>query len=335
MMQLKRYVVPAILLVSLAIPINGLCEDMSILILDCKAKRPRKPRQCNMLINRGYRDGLLNGLTGFVWTLNKNGDTVRTAEFKVTDVTPDKAMCDATTLSNKKLTKFHKVSLDVPVLDATTLNSVAQESFANGNFERAEYYYSNLLSLSPNDASVSAHVAQCQQRLKEDKNRALTVDEMKREKFIIPSYEKLIDSYLRLRDFPAAKRYADKILMANETHRLAEHILDILPDLEKAYNEYSEADDLVEIPPVLLRGVNPKYPSRAKRTGAVGTVSIKAFVERTGKISSAHVSKTSGTRELDESALRVAYSNLFYPGIQNGKPVPVWVTYEVEFKFAD
>ena len=43
------------------------------------------------------------------------------------------------------------------------------------------------------------------------------------------------------------------------------------------------------------------------------------------------VAKSSGTQSLDEAAVAAATDNVFKPGIQNGRPVNVWVSYKVEF----
>jgi len=45
----------------------------------------------------------------------------------------------------------------------------------------------------------------------------------------------------------------------------------------------------------------------------------------------AQIGKSSGTESLDEAAIEAAYKNKFKPGIQNGRPIKVWVTYKVDF----
>jgi TonB family protein len=58
---------------------------------------------------------------------------------------------------------------------------------------------------------------------------------------------------------------------------------------------------------------------------------VKALIDKTGSVRRAMVVKTSGTSSLDDAAVKAAYNNKFKPGIQNGQPVHVWVTYKVEF----
>ena len=62
---------------------------------------------------------------------------------------------------------------------------------------------------------------------------------------------------------------------------------------------------------------------------------MKALVDREGKVRQAMVAKSSGTASLDEAAVQAAYKNRFKPGIQNGRPVAVWVTYKVDFTLSE
>ncbi|TET95798.1 MAG: energy transducer TonB [Candidatus Zixiibacteriota bacterium] len=87
----------------------------------------------------------------------------------------------------------------------------------------------------------------------------------------------------------------------------------------------------VEIYPEMIHEENPDYPRLAKQAGITGTVWIKALVDEQGDVLKAIVAKSSGTVSLDESAIDAAYKNKFKPGIQNGRPVKVWVTYPVEY----
>lgn len=86
-----------------------------------------------------------------------------------------------------------------------------------------------------------------------------------------------------------------------------------------------------EIYPEMIYQHVPEYPRLAKQAGIEGMVWVQALVDEDGEVERAKVAKSSGVSSLDESALRAAYENKFKPGIQNGRPVPVWVTYKVEF----
>jgi protein TonB len=88
----------------------------------------------------------------------------------------------------------------------------------------------------------------------------------------------------------------------------------------------------LEIQPELIYKQPPEYPRLAKQAGITGTVWINVLLDEEGNVIDVIIAKSSGTKSLDEAALKAAYKNKFKPGIQNGRPVKVWVTYPVEFK---
>lgn len=107
---------------------------------------------------------------------------------------------------------------------------------------------------------------------------------------------------------------------------------DIVVDIDE--DDYLPAPDEfvpVEIMPEMIDYNKPEYPRLAKQAGITGTVWVKALVNKDGKVVRAMVAKSSGTQSLDEAAVAAASDNVFKPGIQNGRPVNVWVSYKVEF----
>jgi protein TonB len=88
----------------------------------------------------------------------------------------------------------------------------------------------------------------------------------------------------------------------------------------------------LEIYPEIIYKHTPEYPRLAKQAGITGTVWINVLLDEEGNVIDAIIAKSSGIKSLDEAALKAAYKNKFKPGIQNGRPVKVWVTYLVEFK---
>ncbi|MGD8921723.1 MAG: energy transducer TonB [Candidatus Zixiibacteriota bacterium] len=88
---------------------------------------------------------------------------------------------------------------------------------------------------------------------------------------------------------------------------------------------------ILEKYPELIHYVEPEYPRIAKLAGLEGIVWVKALVSKEGRVLDALVEKSSETAALDEAAVKAAYENRFTPGIQNGRPVAVWVTYRVQF----
>jgi len=88
----------------------------------------------------------------------------------------------------------------------------------------------------------------------------------------------------------------------------------------------------VEIYPEMIYEYTPPYPRLAEQAGITGRVWVKALVDEEGNVIKSMLGKTSGTPALDEAAVEAAYKNKFKPGIQNGRPVKVWVTYKVDFQ---
>lgn len=111
-------------------------------------------------------------------------------------------------------------------------------------------------------------------------------------------------------------------------------------ELKKKQKQFEELEELpgehefveVEIYPEMLRMTSPEYPRSAKKAGIEGRVWVKALVDKNGKTREVIIAKSSGNAELDEAAHDAAMTARFKPGIRDGKPVAVWVTFSVEFK---
>ncbi|MBD3401472.1 TonB family protein [candidate division GN15 bacterium] len=88
----------------------------------------------------------------------------------------------------------------------------------------------------------------------------------------------------------------------------------------------------VEIEPKLIYQAMPAYPRLAKQAGIEGDVWVKVLVDIDGSVREAIIGLSSESAMLDEAAVAAAYRNRFSPAIQNGRPIPVWVTYKVEFR---
>jgi len=99
--------------------------------------------------------------------------------------------------------------------------------------------------------------------------------------------------------------------------------------------EYMPAPDEfvpVEVPAEMIYEEVPEYPRLAKSAGMEAVVWVKALVDKDGEVKQAMILKSSGSKAgFDEAALEAAYDCKFKPAIQNGRPVAVWVSYQVEF----
>ncbi len=91
----------------------------------------------------------------------------------------------------------------------------------------------------------------------------------------------------------------------------------------------------VEIQPEMIHYTTPEYPRLAKQAGIEGTVWVKALISKSGNVIKAQIGKSSGTASLDDAAVEAAKDNKFKPGIQNGRPINVWVTYKVDFSLSN
>lgn len=88
----------------------------------------------------------------------------------------------------------------------------------------------------------------------------------------------------------------------------------------------------VEIYPQLIYRHEPEYPRLARQAGITGEVKVWVFVNEEGNVIDVSLCKSSGTTSLDEAAIKAAYKCKFKPGIQNGRPLKIWVAYDFEFK---
>ena len=92
-------------------------------------------------------------------------------------------------------------------------------------------------------------------------------------------------------------------------------------------------DEFVKVDeyPTMIHQETPVYPPKMKKAGVEGMVWVQALVDTTGTVIKVQVGKTSGTEELDVAAAQAAWKNKFTPAKRDGKPVAVWIAYNVEF----
>lgn len=104
-----------------------------------------------------------------------------------------------------------------------------------------------------------------------------------------------------------------------------------LPD--KSGEELPSSDDFVKLTktPEMITETTPIYPKKAKEKGTEGEVWVKALILKDGSVHEALIAKSSGSKLLDNSALKAGLKNRYKPGYQGEKPVACWVTYKVSF----
>jgi TonB family protein len=86
--------------------------------------------------------------------------------------------------------------------------------------------------------------------------------------------------------------------------------------------------------PEAIKQVQAVYPETAARDSVEGTVWIKSWIDETGKVVETKVQRSDNT-VLNQSALDAIRQWTFKPAMMNGKPVAVWVSIPMRFKFSD
>jgi TonB family protein len=91
--------------------------------------------------------------------------------------------------------------------------------------------------------------------------------------------------------------------------------------------------DPVDTMPLILVQQTPVYPAEAMYKGKEGTVWIKALVDEDGLVRAVRLAKPSETGfDFESTCINAAFGNTFKPATRRGVPVPIWVTYPVEFR---
>jgi protein TonB len=88
----------------------------------------------------------------------------------------------------------------------------------------------------------------------------------------------------------------------------------------------------VEKKPKTIHQAVPVYPEMARTAGIEGNVVVTAVVDTLGNVSSAEILASSGSTLLDQAALEAARNCIFSPGMQQDRPVPVYVSIPFSFK---
>jgi protein TonB len=73
------------------------------------------------------------------------------------------------------------------------------------------------------------------------------------------------------------------------------------------------------------------YPEIARKNGIEGKVVVRALIDKTGKPSKYRIDY-SDNKLLDANAVDAVMSMQFTPGVQNGVPIPCWVSVPVVFQ---
>jgi periplasmic protein TonB len=112
--------------------------------------------------------------------------------------------------------------------------------------------------------------------------------------------------------------------------------LNAIPNEETKIEEQPDFFVAVEEMPAPIGGLKSiqdkiVYPELALRVGLEGRVYIRAFVDESGSVIKAELTKGIGGG-CDEAALDAVLNTKFSPGKQRGKPVKVQVTIPIVFR---
>ncbi len=83
--------------------------------------------------------------------------------------------------------------------------------------------------------------------------------------------------------------------------------------------------------PEVVKQVQPKYPELARRAGMEGTVFVRVWVTKEGKVRKVEIQK-SDAEIFNQPAIEAAEQMVFTPAVQGGSPVSVWVAMPFKFK---
>ena len=89
----------------------------------------------------------------------------------------------------------------------------------------------------------------------------------------------------------------------------------------------------VEKMPTFRRQVKPRYPEYARRAGIEGKVFVSVLISGRGKPIKAQIMKREPEDRtvFDQAAIDAVMKSRYTPGIQNGRPVKVWLTLPIRF----
>lgn len=108
-----------------------------------------------------------------------------------------------------------------------------------------------------------------------------------------------------------------------------------VPPTEAGQQEKAPPDSvLVDVQPALKKRTNPVYPKLALAAGIEGTVYVRLWVDKEGKVRDVRILK-SDQEVLNQSAVDAARQYEFEPASVGGKPVSTWVVVPFKFKIAD
>ncbi len=131
-----------------------------------------------------------------------------------------------------------------------------------------------------------------------------------------------------------------KIKKVKKEEAPPEQTLATQKEIKKAIQEGSEtgiADGPVFIPveqmPRFKRQRQPRYPESARRAGIEGRVFVAVLISEQGKPIKAQIlsREPSDKKVFDKAAVDAVMKSTYYPGVQSGRSVKVWLRIPIRF----
>ena len=85
-------------------------------------------------------------------------------------------------------------------------------------------------------------------------------------------------------------------------------------------------------PPKVINWTDPPYPDHARQQGIEGTVVLRLIVSEEGLPGNIMVGRSSGHAALDQAAIAHVRKARFSPGLKEGQPVPMTISFRVKFR---
>ena len=84
---------------------------------------------------------------------------------------------------------------------------------------------------------------------------------------------------------------------------------------------------------VILHMVQPEYPPREMIEGVEGNVTVELLVNEKGEVGRCVGAGSVRPKSFEEASLAAVKQFLFKPPEENGKPIPMWIRFDIRFRF--
>ncbi len=309
--------------------------------------------ECIAFVTIGYAHGIETGQTGNVVYKSRSGLGNKFATLEVIDTDTYLSICRLVGVTVEEYLREQDVQFECHEWSVKQRLEKAASAFEAEDWTRAQHFYATCRDSSPPDQTdlICDRLDQCAQYVLKERNRKLSRKEKKEQKGKIQRYHELAVHYLLRGDYLAAKEYNDRILRVEKKHKPAKETRALIDrhaaamvaidetnkfagcSIEDTLNTLPDPSEFapIEIYPAMTYECEAKYPANAKPDGVKGSVWVKSLISKAGKPLRSEIGESSGSEALDFAALKASYGNKYSPGIQNGRPVAVWVTYRVDF----